>query len=80
MDPMRRKILAGGAAAAAMAAAPRHRSADRAGSSRALLRERPRSHSLRGGRFRFPALAHRRRRLERLDDRWLAPGRSLQPD
>ena len=68
MDPIRRKILKTGAAATAMAAAPRVFAQQTGqGGAASLLRKRPRSHPLSGVRFRLPVVAHRRRGIE-LDD------------
>ena len=68
IDSTRRDILATGAAATAMAAAPRvlaQNPQQATGSSRnELLRKRSRSHPLRGSRHRLSAAGDRRRRIE----------------
>ena len=81
MDPMRRKILATGAAAAAISAVPELFAQQLArGSSHVFLRKRSGAHPLSGSRLRLPAVDHPRRRIElrahRLDATPLTPSRN----
>jgi hypothetical protein len=66
MDPIRRTILATGAAATAVAAAPRvfAQQTRQDAVVVSFYGKRRCSHSLRGGRFRLPAFAHCRRSIE----------------
>ena len=78
MDPIRRKILTTGAAATAMAAAPRMfaQQTGQGGTAMSFYEKGPVRIHYRGGRFRLPVVAHRRRGIE-LDD--LRPDQSFNP-
>ena len=80
MDPIRRKILTTGAAATAMAAAPRvfAQQTAQGGAAMSFYEKGPVRIHYRGGRFRLPAVAHRRRRTE-LDDRRLQRNSPFNP-
>ena len=78
MDPIRRNILATGAAATAMAAAPRvfAQQTGQGGAAMSFYEKGPVRIHYRGGRFRLPVVAHCRRRIE-LDDLRLHPQLAL---
>ena len=80
MDPIRRKILTTGAAATAMAAAPRvfAQQTGQGGAAMSFYEKGPVRIHYRGGRFRLPVAAHRRRRIE-LDDRRLDRSEPFNP-